>query len=932
MVFEHIKKRITRNLIEEIKCLDPVGLELVGHNAIAIIEKQGMIHHGINKDYKPCGYTVDSFSNDSAIVGEYSTESGYFESKGTKEDPIYEKINKDIWHAMSHKKPDGPNKIYLISNQEEPPSFRSTFNATQQGRTYGKRLIIIDARELAKEVYEQSITNSMAAEYYKSFFPGFAQDLDNFEYFGKLPAPCDKHVREIIILNAIKNHYEYGESICILHGVSGSGKTQAAIDFIRHKGTDFQNYIWISGEDWKPDTSLSAVQRCRGGAPINVAGLFNSTKTILVIDGIERKLEKVQFEELSSGFDNGGVVLATSQLAVPQSPLYLSIPRLSKEVAFKILGEAPVLISEGICDDFVEACSFSPLILSTTRNLVEMENISREEIYGEILDDPEAVLGADGTSIMRKILGKLEPRELKALKKIANSGINSHDINFLRFFLGINPCSNLQRLSILMPTNTVGVVNIHDLVSRAAQDEVHSGTIAEAIEEYINKERGEMTPSVLRQIHLSRNQIYEEHLLRGQREDDWLTYALLQCEGELKIDIHKALCIKEITPDLSLSSVMCIIDAKEVQAYTITNNDERQAYYEKCVEIFEKALNELYCNEVRAELLHHRAKALRRCGRYKDALKCFLQLLELKPNWHAVHGQIAHLGTQSGVDNNIRSKGEESMRKILDEILRDASFVPLRVSLAALARLRSYHLLNSEISADPEKVKKLADIIAMSSLEGLDQFYEAFVSFTSIFNYRHSSCCVVLAEALPEMIAITPEQVEKKQWVSACESLSNTAIAASREQKVDISSRIADASIKFADAICEAQELRPFDARAVAKAYITANIPLKALEVIDKVAKDKIDHWLLYRKSEALLALENYTEALISAKESLQMIERDAKAVQRISIYYSLLSKIYEALGDNHNALKEAKLALHKCTNEQYKMELLNRVSRLENL
>lgn len=38
MLFEHIKKRIVKSLIEEILCLDPIELELVGHNIVSIIE------------------------------------------------------------------------------------------------------------------------------------------------------------------------------------------------------------------------------------------------------------------------------------------------------------------------------------------------------------------------------------------------------------------------------------------------------------------------------------------------------------------------------------------------------------------------------------------------------------------------------------------------------------------------------------------------------------------------------------------------------------------------------------------------------------------------------------------------------------------------------------------------------------------------------
>lgn len=924
-MYEHIKKRIVRNLIEEIGCLDATALELVGHNVISVIESKRMIHHGINKDYKPSSYTVDSFTDGSTIVGEYSTQKDYFEDDTPKATPSYVKIDKDITHAIGHKKPVGPDKIYLISNEMEPPSFRAKFNSTLLAQSLGERAIIYDARELAKLIYDQSISNTSIAIYYKQFFPGFSRDLDNYEYFGKVPARCEHHISDVRILELIFDHYKRGPNVCVLHGLSGSGKTQAAIDFIHHKGNDFENFIWVSGEDWKPDTSLSAIQRTRGGTPINVTGLFNSAKTILVIDSIERSLEESQFTELSFGFGKGGVVFATSQIAKPGSALYLAIPTMSKEVAIQILGEDPTSISE-TCDKFVKACSFSPLILSTTRNIIELEGIDSDEFYKEVLEAPEVISGPDGVSIMRRILTKLEPSTREALGKIANSGSSTNDLNFLRHFIGINACINLQRLSILMPTNTPGVMKVHDLVCVAIQDDVNSTVLAEAIEKYIGGNNGEMTPSVLRQIHLGYRQIHDEHIQRGDRDPNWLTYALLQVEGEAKQGIHEQIHSTEITPDLTLASVMCIIDSKEVHSYTIADSDERRTYYNQCAEAFQEAFANSICADVKAELLHHRAKALRRCGQHEEALGCFTQLLELKPEWHATHGQIAHLGTQYGVDGRIKKKGEESMRTLLGSILQDPLSVPLRVSLAALARLRSYPKVVSEISSRPDEVKKLADIIAMSALEGLDQFYEAFVSFTSIFGYRHSSCCVALAEALPEMLAMPPELVENKQWVSACEALTNTAVAAAWAGKADLSYRIAEASTKFADAVFACEKLKAYDARAVAKAYITASMPQKALDAVAKVPDDRIDHWLLYRKSEAELAIGKQEEAIRSAQKAFDLAAKDSRAQSRISNYHDLLSQCHEALGDNVAALAEAKLALEKCTDDQYRKTLTDRV------
>lgn len=436
--FEHIKKRIIKGLIDEIECLDAVGLELVGHNVVSILEDKRMIHHGINKDYKPSGYTVDSFSNDSTIVTEYSTEKDYFEDKSTtKSPPSYQKIDNDITHAINHKTPDGPDKIYLVSNQEEPPSFRSKFNTTPMARSYGERVIIFDSRELAKSIYDQSIVNSSHADFYRQFFPGFSQDLDNYEYYGKVPARCENHISDARLLNVISNHYEQGHNVCVLYGVSGSGKTQASIDFIHNKGKDFANYIWISGDDWKRDTSLTSIQRSRGGSPINVAGIFNSAKTIFVIDSIERSIEKTQFVELESGFKRGGVVLATSQIATPGSPIYLAMPALSQEVATQILGEDPLYATK-TCEKFVRLCRFLPLILSTARNIVELEGVAGDVFYKEILDAPEGISGPDGTSVMRRILAKLETGTLEGLRKIANSGTSVHDLSFLRDFLGVN--------------------------------------------------------------------------------------------------------------------------------------------------------------------------------------------------------------------------------------------------------------------------------------------------------------------------------------------------------------------------------------------------------------------------------------------------------------------------------------------------------------
>lgn len=71
MQSEPIKKRIIKSLIDEIVSIDAASLELFGHRLIELIEEKRLIHHGLNADHRPVGYTVDTFSQSGDVIGEY---------------------------------------------------------------------------------------------------------------------------------------------------------------------------------------------------------------------------------------------------------------------------------------------------------------------------------------------------------------------------------------------------------------------------------------------------------------------------------------------------------------------------------------------------------------------------------------------------------------------------------------------------------------------------------------------------------------------------------------------------------------------------------------------------------------------------------------------------------------------------------------------
>lgn len=928
MQFEHIKKRIILDFIEEIVSMEATDLELVGNFALELINKQRLIHRGVNEMLRPVGYTVDTYSQEGDVVGEYSTDEKYFKDSAKKGDPIkFEKIENDIKHALSH---GTPKKIFLITSQKEPEHFRSKFLSTEIGKTYARLVDIIDARQLANYIYDFSIANAASAAFFGRFFPTFYQHIQNYEYYGRVPGTCETYQPEEAILNVISEHYAAKYKICVLYGLSGSGKTQATIDYVHREINNFEDCIWISGEDWKKDTTLSAVQRARGGFPFNVAGAFNSRKSILVIDSLERTADPTAFSELDAGFALGGVVLVTSQLGSPGNPLYVLTPPLSRNTASIILGEKLEDCSI-FASQFINLCRFSPLILATTRNIARLSDISKEDLYCEVLDNPDALSQEDGTSIMRSLLKRLEPNNLAALVKIADSGSTTHDIHFLAHFIGQIERVNLQRLAILQVCAAPGVLKVHDLICEAVKQSPDSLTIADSIETYVSKLDGEMLPSVLRQIHLCSERLYKADEYRMVRKPDWLLYSILQVNRKVN-SCWSDLYNYQINGNSTRAELLCIIDAKEAYAYTIEDKDVRQQYYKDCASIYQQILNLGIDNIMKAELLHHQGKALRRCGMYEPSLKCFLEVLTLRHNWHATYGQIAHLGSQNGATRQMKSEGEKAIQWLINQMLENVSSIPLRVSLAAISRMRSYRAVSNEISTNPNHVTQIAEIIAMSALEGLDQFYEAFLSFTSVFGYHHSTACVALAEAVPEILAMPPEAVDKKQWPSACEALVNTAIAAGRLDREDLKKHINQSATIFVTALDTPHDVGPYISRVIAKTYISVGMPQNALARIEKVQPDKIDHWLLYQKSRAQSELEMFQPAFHSALNALEYAKKDSKVLDRLAIYFDQLSKCAEQIHDLPLAISYSHEAVKYCNDEQYLRDLCSRHQLLEEL
>jgi len=558
-----------------------------------------------------------------------------------------------------------------------------------------------------------------------------------------------------------------------------------------------------------------------------------------------------------------------------------------------------------------------------------MEGIGNDELYREVLAMPNTVHGEDGGPIMSRLLQRLSEMNRQALIKIANSGCATYDSRFLTTFIGANARASLQRLGILNRTATSSTLSVHELICGAVRTNATDGAeLADAVERYVEYHGGEMVPNVLRQIHLSADQLRAAHEIRGERPPDWLTYALLQIERSAETEPISQLYGMALRSDMPIAELLCIVDSKEAYSYSLLK-DDRSAYYEACVNEYEKIAKETQDPNVRAEMRHHQGKALRRSGQLDAALACFQRLLAERPGWHATYGQIAHLGIQRGASEEARSEGEKALRSLIKEVLKDLRVVPLRVSLAALSRLRSYPDVSKELGADPTSVKQLADVVTLSALEGFYQFYEGFLAMTSLFAYRHGKLCLAIAEVVPDMLAIFPNSVDERQWVNACEALINVAAVASEQGKHDLALKLRSTASAFAQELSRSSGNQPYVARVVAKTFIAAENFDEALAAIDKFPEESRDHWLLYLQAKAELALKHHNEALITARRALELASEDSRAQSRLSIYHDQVSQCLGALGNISEAITSAATAYSLVRDDKYGECL--RV-RLENL
>lgn len=905
-----VKIQSINRIINDLQSLSSSDFENVGHNVVCLLENKVFRHSGVNKDNQPVKGSVDTISQDGIVVAEYSIDKEYFKSS---KKPLH-----DLNHAFKTQKQC--KKLYLISNQEMPPSYCNKIEESEDFKQYIRKadILFYGVKELAEEIYKKS-EDLTVRDLFCYYLTSYSNYVEQYECFGRVPQQDSDYITNPEIQEALKNHFKTN-NICILNGVSGSGKTQSSIEFAKKSDREV---IWLNGPDFENAQTLSSVKAGRNGNAFNIAGAFNTGNKLLIIDDLKRKVSGSSFEELQAGLDRGSCILCTSQIH-NDDDIYLTIPSFSKNLISKILKEEPDFVCSEENQEIYEICKNSPIALkyiSNTYNSVPKFQ-ARNDFYKDILSDVDSITNDKCESLIQKIIEKITDESTrKLLSFICSIDIDGFNTEILYKLLKIK-MKNLEDLSILFPERAYNVLHIHDFVRKALHEcgDCSNINYLNFMTSVVKELNGKMTTSILHQAYLSRP-LFKSYLKPEINKDlIWLYYLMLQINGDEREFTALLFKDKQITEQTIFPELLCIIDSNETFLLSETKEESDKAkVYQNWIRALENVLKIFHSNnEYLAEIYHHLGKAYRRSRRYSDAKSCFDKVLAIRPNSYETWNQIINLGCSRNAPDNLQKIGKEYYEKLLLQVKQTPSSVTLRIKLA-LVTFSNYRQYKN-IAQKAENIEIFSNIIRQSYLQGFEQIYESFVSFVRLYGYNHPLETKKLFESISSIILIDANYKNIEKFSDFLDAFSSVYELIDEHQKKE---EIKAVLLSVVNSSLH-EKINSFEKRAILKTYCSVNEAKMAIKYFEKNCNKneqycKDDFYLLYYYAKALYMENKYEESLDICKN----IE-NLNSSFNLNNTYELEAYCYKDLKRLDKARDYINKAINLTENGKYKDSLIN--------
>lgn len=893
-------KKLTgiKKIAEDLLILSETDFENIGHKFLCYKEQLELNHTGINMQGRPIKGNVDSISFDGKIIAEYSVDEKYFDvSNSSKKNDskdastvvhvtyeqdgktitksLHSKIFTDLEHAISYGGTTENKTIYLLSNRQCSGSFRDCFYKSNEitNAQLNNEIKIYDLQLLSEQIYD-------LCEKYIEVRNEFKNDLEQYRLFINLytdyeiPAQCSYFVNDSEIINKIKGHYQNGNKICILYGISGSGKSSIAKEFALE---DSRTAIWMDGQNFNKETIFTNITKTAASYSNNIEGFFNAGNILLILDNITCKIEESYFSNLSEGFEKNSIILCTSQLFNNEaSHLYLPMPSFSEFSVRKILNES---LSSRIPNELITIGKTSPLTLSFIRGYVQHFNpTQKHEFYKTITKNLNQVQNANAEALIKKIIETIDDKcVIEALTTISNMDCSFFDIEFLKSFINEFTIYKLRLWSILIPTETYNVLKIHDLMKNACTTQTNVKDYFNKLSDYIKKNKGEMSTSVLHQIYISRKQL--EDYKKNRKKSYWLDLACIELDKTMTNKVVKKYKRKSLLLSINFGKIQSIIDSQETFIYSLPKH-KKNSYcnYIKVLYVIKYYLT--FNNDIKIYLLHHIGKILKIQREYIKSYDIFKKVL-------AKDNSSFHSMLQITMLKDIDKIEKLSyLKQLLEAVSNDSdNKIHLRTKLSLISVLRNY---KNDFSKE-SYLNVLTSILKESYADGEEQFYEAFSSFISLYYINAKDSIKDLIISMPTVLTISPGTYRPDSEVNIMDSLSTIyGLDILDSSKKEI---IYKNLQKYCERMISLNIPNKYLQRAIIKTYNLIGDLTNAINYAKTIELSSTtdDFFILFWIAKSYLDNNDYSNALTNANKQLDIYNSNTKKINNLFLYDCLI-------------------------------------------
>lgn len=897
-------------IIDELKLIDSTELEEMGHIILENICQKNLLLKGHTVEGESVGYTLDSYSGDAKIVGEYSRQKNYFD-KGSK----FKKIIGDIKHSI-HLAPQVKN-IYLFSNQLMGPSAGMSLAKLchRVDRFLNRTIEIYDARRIAEYIVDNLFVKDLVVKKLVDFLPLLSKLRDMQTITNALPLVEKNYVsRESEEEKIIEKLHQANH--LLVAGISGIGKTSTVITVCHKIKQDYDIIVWLEGKDVTIG-NLKSVSISRLGINQNLIGLLGMHNTLVVIDSLENDAANI-IRELTQACKEGSKVLVTAQMADTSVKLH-SIQFMTKEQSKNVLNHGLTMeCPMSIFDKIIESVGGHPLVLSLINASIGLGEQTWQDVEEDIRHLPQY---EDNKSkkICNRIIEKHMTsigRELSAIRWLGTSII---DRGVLKRMIGKIGITKLEKRSLTTMHTTNGI-KVHDIVFNSiSQANIDSNDFSQEFTDFFKYHVEQKNSVFFKALYTHRAKIIS--MTHQNPELGIMLYCYLHIVtlGDLSDQfISKIKFDRFFTPEYvycqeDYFAIISLVELFEVERRELTF---RKGQYPS--ELGEDRISKMnLCTniagipeEVKIEIIHHIGKF------YKQALKndekastCFYEALKNPKTEFAARLQISRL---------IRQKDIEESKKYLGEILEvyksDRNLISPTTVLGAFEdlRVREYEELREIYLYE---TGLLEDALFSNYHESFDQPFRVLANLSGYLTYKYPERVKAIIQQMP----IPSEESIDSKWAFFAGELykelgksyiwngmgeNSQVISACNQAKVyysKVTRRVAYQDVK------------------IAENFILLSDEKEANRVLAWVPEEKREAFWYYRYAQALALndslINDALNAINIALDKLQLSHYE-------SAFRREKAKILRKMGDT-GFIDEYKTAYHLADTKKFKGDIL---------